>query len=61
MPPQTTRPEGSLTCDGFDLNLEEALSILNQSAEQVSEDIQDNDLLEDRSVNDINDDELIRE
>jgi rsbT antagonist protein RsbS len=43
------------------LNLEEALSILNQSAEQVSEDIQDNDLLEDRSVNDINDDELIRE
>ena len=43
------------------LNLEEALSILNQSAEQASEDNQDNDLLEDKSVNDINNDEFIHE
>jgi rsbT antagonist protein RsbS len=49
------------------LNLEEALSILNQSAELTSEDIQENeeneenDSLEDRSVNNLNNDELIHE
>jgi rsbT antagonist protein RsbS len=46
------------------LNLEEALSILNQSAELASEDIQDNEdneLLEDTTENDLNNDELIRE
>tara|TARA_B110000483_G_scaffold226476_1_gene287163 strand:+ start:179 stop:637 length:459 start_codon:yes stop_codon:yes gene_type:complete len=43
------------------LNLEEALSIVNQSAELASEDNEENGLLEDTSVNDINDDGLILE
>jgi rsbT antagonist protein RsbS len=46
------------------LNLEEALSILNQSTELVPEDILDNEeneLLEDTSVNDLNNDDIISE
>jgi rsbT antagonist protein RsbS len=46
------------------LNLEEALSILNQSTELVPEDIQENEeneLLEDTTENDLNNDEFIRE